>query len=100
MPYRSKKDVDDLMMMIKKIELILNPKVIDTPTLPKIEAPITNRPTCNHMTKDGVCGKPAHNTGRTVNRKWRKVKNVGYVCGKHYHYFKPSTKKGLQLPSN
>ena len=59
-----------------------------------------NRPTCNYMTENGVCGKPAHNKTGGERPTYRKVKGVGYVCGNHYHYFKPSTKKGAELALN
>ena len=55
------------------------------------------RPTCNHMTEFGVCGKPAHNSTGGINPKYRKRKYIGYVCNKHYNYFKPSKKKGAEL---
>ena len=56
-----------------------------------------SRPTCNYMTEYGVCGKPAHNHTGGINPKYRKRKGIGYVCGKHYHHFKPSRKKGAEL---
>ena len=62
--------------------------------------PRSNRPTCNHMTEYGVCGKPAHNQTGGINPKYRKRKGIGYVCGKHYNYFKPSRKKGAELHFN
>ena len=57
-----------------------------------------HRPTCGCLLEDGtVCGKPAHDTTGGINPKWRKRKGIGYVCAKHYHYFKPSRKKGAEL---
>jgi hypothetical protein len=49
------------------------------------------------MNEYGVCGKPAHNITGGINPKYRKRKGIGYVCGKHYHYFKRSKKKSAEL---
>jgi hypothetical protein len=63
----------------------------------KINSSTDKRPTCNCMTEYGICGKPAHNMTGGINPKYRKRKGIGYVCNKHYHFFKPSKEKSNEL---